>query len=191
MKYLTLIRHGQTTGDVENRFGGDYEDHLTKLGKDQSRQLAEELAPLHIDKFFISPRLRAQETATILNTFMEIEGSIDVHLRERNAYGILTGMTHQEAQEKHPEEYELIKDYKNCIEGAESYEKFKFRVEGVYNKVGTVDLDHVALLTHSGVIRCMFREVFQFGEIKEIGDCSWATIDLETHKIVNLTRIKL
>ena len=37
---IYLIRHGQTTGDIEDRFGGDYDDHLTRLGKSQSQNLA-------------------------------------------------------------------------------------------------------------------------------------------------------
>ena len=39
---IYLIRHGQTTGDVEDRYGGDYDDRLTDLGKQQSQNLASE-----------------------------------------------------------------------------------------------------------------------------------------------------
>ena len=36
---IYLVRHGQTTGDLENRYGGDYDDHLTELGKQQSAEV--------------------------------------------------------------------------------------------------------------------------------------------------------
>jgi len=30
---IFLIRHGETTGDIENRYGGSYDDHLTEMGR--------------------------------------------------------------------------------------------------------------------------------------------------------------
>lgn len=33
---IYLIRHGESTSDVENRYGGTYNDHLTQKGKAQS-----------------------------------------------------------------------------------------------------------------------------------------------------------
>lgn len=40
---IFLCRHGQTTGDIEDRYGGDYDDHLTDLGKTQAEELANKL----------------------------------------------------------------------------------------------------------------------------------------------------
>jgi broad specificity phosphatase PhoE len=40
---IFLIRHGETTGDIEDRFGGDYDDHLTEKGRAQSQELAKGL----------------------------------------------------------------------------------------------------------------------------------------------------
>ena len=39
-----MCRHGQTTGDIEDRYGGDYDDHLTEVGKQQSMILTENLS---------------------------------------------------------------------------------------------------------------------------------------------------
>lgn len=33
---IYLIRHGQTTGDVEDRYGGAYDDELTDKGKNEA-----------------------------------------------------------------------------------------------------------------------------------------------------------
>ena len=41
---IYLIRHGETTGDIENRYGGDFEDHLSEKGTKQSHELAKKLA---------------------------------------------------------------------------------------------------------------------------------------------------
>jgi len=46
---IYLIRHGQTTGDLGDRYGGDYEDHLTEEGKKQSQKLANKLKNKNIE----------------------------------------------------------------------------------------------------------------------------------------------
>ena len=39
---IFIVRHGETTGDLEDRYGGDYEDHLTLHGKEESKEAASE-----------------------------------------------------------------------------------------------------------------------------------------------------
>lgn len=53
--HLIVIRHGQTTGDVEDRCGGAYDDLLSPEGEAQVRQLAEELAGKGIQQIYTSP----------------------------------------------------------------------------------------------------------------------------------------
>lgn len=38
---IYLIRHGQTTGDVEDRYGGAYNDELSAKGKVQTHELGD------------------------------------------------------------------------------------------------------------------------------------------------------
>ena len=59
-----LLRHGQTTGDIEDRFGGTYEDHLTQAGKKQAEELGKKLKGEGIEKVFVSPRIRAIDTVS-------------------------------------------------------------------------------------------------------------------------------
>ncbi len=40
---IYLIRHGQTTGDVENRYGGSYDDELSDKGEIQVHELADRI----------------------------------------------------------------------------------------------------------------------------------------------------
>jgi broad specificity phosphatase PhoE len=40
---IFLIRHGETTGDEEDRYGGSYDDYLTDLGKEQLEVTANNL----------------------------------------------------------------------------------------------------------------------------------------------------
>ena len=58
---IYLIRHGQTTGDVEDRYGGDYDDHLTELGRNQSNDLGVKLQNLGIEIFLLAQRLEPKK----------------------------------------------------------------------------------------------------------------------------------
>ena len=58
---IIFIRHGETTGDIENRYGGDYDDHLTEKGIEQAEQLAEELEAKHLEVLITSPMQHRRE----------------------------------------------------------------------------------------------------------------------------------
>jgi broad specificity phosphatase PhoE len=60
---IFFIRHGETTGDVENLYGGIYDDHLSPKGRDQAQRLAIVLKDKGIERIFSSPLIRAKETA--------------------------------------------------------------------------------------------------------------------------------
>lgn len=173
---IFFIRHGQTTGDVEDRYGGDYDDHLTKLGEEQAQKLAENLQHVGIDKIFTSPLMRARETAELVNRKLNQGVEIVNELRERNHNGILSGMIRSEAREKYPQEVEKVKDYKTTAQGGEDYENFKGRVVKILGKL--VDMPHqsIAIITHGGPIKAIFREILNKGEV-DIQDCGYAVID--------------
>lgn len=177
------MRHGQTTGDVENRYGGDYDDHLTDLGKRQSAELAEKLKDKGIQIIFVSPRTRAQETAKILSETLEVTSKTIEDIRERNAYGVLTGMTTQEAKAKYPQFVEKVKNYQETVEGAEPYVLFKKRIISAFARITKEPYESVAVVTHSGPIRCLFREVLTHNELESLGDCAFFTLRSEDGKI--------
>ena len=132
---IIFIRHGQTTGDVEDRYGGDYDDHLTPEGFKQVEQLAEELKDKKIDTIITSPMMRACETAGVLMEKYSIGVGPEQRFKERNQYGILTGIIKSEAKQEYPELVEKLKDRLNTIEGAESYEDFRDRVTEAFDRI--------------------------------------------------------
>lgn len=173
---IYLMRHGQTTGDIEDRYGGDYEDHLTELGKSQAIELAGKIADYKIEKLYYSPRIRATETAEIIKNKLNIPIEVQDDLRERNAYGILTGQIKAEAKEKHADLVEMLKNPKATITGAEKYEDFKNRVVNIFNKVAESQNETIGILTHGGIISCFLREVIG-RERKTLADCAIIKLD--------------
>ncbi len=175
---IFVIRHGETTGDIEDRYGGDYDDHLSPKGEAQSQALALELKNKGLEVIFTSPLLRAQETTEFISRETGAPLVILPDLKERNQYGILTGMKKEKALLEHPAEVELLKSRYNTIEGAESYEDFSARIARAFKKA-TTEHTHAAIgmLWHGGPMRVLFRDVLTMGELKEIGDCSWVHLE--------------
>lgn len=174
---IFLIRHGESTSDVENRYGGDYDDHLTEKGKRQALELVDDLKAFGIQKIFSSPRLRVKETADILSEILNCELQINYDLRERNAYGILTGMVKEQAKSKYPEQVKMLIDYKSTIEGAETYEHLFERVRNVLQEITNTPYETIAIISHGGFMRCVFRDILNIGELKELGDCAFVELE--------------
>lgn len=186
------MRHGQTTGDIEDRYGGDYEDHLTDLGKTQAKELANKLLNLSIEKIYYSPRIRATETAEIIEQVTKIPLELKNDLRERNAYGILTGKLKSESEKKYPDLIELLKNPKATISGAEDYKDFKNRVKSVFDKITNSGLNTVGIVTHGGFISCFLREIIGL-ERKSLGDCAMIELEYKDGKftIINSDGLEL
>lgn len=62
---LYLARHGESEGNVKRLFYGVTDLALTERGRAQARELGEKLAGIHIDRCFVSPLSRADETARL------------------------------------------------------------------------------------------------------------------------------
>jgi broad specificity phosphatase PhoE len=171
---LYLVRHGQTTGDIEERYGGSYDDHLTDLGRRQSRSVVEALAGAQLTVVYSSPLNRAKETAAIIATALGLPREVLPDFRECNRYGILSGMVRREALQAHPEEVAKLAHLQDTVTGAESYAEFKQRVTQAFELLhGRVLNRPAALVTHGGVFRLLFREILDLGETS-IDDCAVA-----------------
>lgn len=62
------------------------------------------------------------------------------------------------------------------MDGAEDYESFARRIKSALEKMDSSKYQTVAVVTHGGPIRYIFREILKEGEV-EIGDCAFAKLD--------------
>ena len=155
---IFLIRHGETTGDIEDRYGGFYDDHLTERGRAQLKETAQKLDGIQADVIFSSSLIRAKESAEILNEVLHTEIVLSDGLKERN-YGVLGGLTKSEAKERFPEATELHKDYSNTDPEGESWEEFTQRVLSAFASIVSQPLQTVVIVGHGGSIKTILRHV--------------------------------
>lgn len=174
---IYLIRHGESTGDVEGRYGGAYDDDLSEKGITQAQALADKLSDSGIQIIFSSPLKRAQQTAKILASKLNCKVKTIKDLRERNKNGILTGMTKKEALQKYPELVEKLKDYRNQIERAESQEDFSERIKKTFMEiVSNENYPTIGIVTHGMPFWVIFADILK-SNISSIGDCAYATLN--------------
>jgi broad specificity phosphatase PhoE len=173
---LFFIRHGETTGDVEDRYGGAYDDVLSPEGERQVEQLVSELQDRGIQKIFSSPLKRARQTAEGLASAIGCEVIVIDNLRERSQYGPLTGMVKAEAKAQYPDLVKQVKDRLNTLPAAESYSEASERTTAAYHDVLAQAGPCAAVVWHGGGMRVLFRDILQMGELNKIGDCCWVEL---------------
>lgn len=108
MSKLILLRHGQSTWNLENRFTGWVDVELTPQGEAEAAQSGEKIkmAGIHLDRAFTSVLKRAIETLNICLRSAGQEGipiEYDQALNERH-YGDLQGLNKAETAEKFGED---------------------------------------------------------------------------------------
>ncbi len=69
---LYLVRHGQSAGNAEGRFGGHSPTPLSKLGHEQAEITAKALAKERITAIYSSDLLRAVQTAEPLAELLNL-----------------------------------------------------------------------------------------------------------------------
>ncbi len=101
---FVFLRHGESVGNVEERFQGQTEYALTERGRQQAQALAERWARegMSLDLAITSPLARARETATIIAGVLGMPVEEDPIWLERDV-GDLAGYTREESLEKYPD----------------------------------------------------------------------------------------
>ena len=151
---LYLIRHGQSAGNAEGRFGGHSPTPLSKLGEEQARITAQQLAREKIDVIYSSDLLRAVKTAEPLAELLDLPIIKTDAFRERKV-GVLEGLTFDESKEKHPKDYYALvnRNIQHVITGGESYRQLLRRATGALREILQIHRgEKVAIFSHTGAI---------------------------------------
>ena len=151
---VLLIRHGQSQGNAERRFGGHSPTPLSERGRSQAEATARALAAEKFAALYSSDLLRAVETAEPLARAVGLEIRQTSAFRERSV-GQMEGLTFEEAAELYPDEYGALlrRDFDHVLLGGESYRQLLDRAA---RELDRAILEHagatIALFSHTGTI---------------------------------------
>jgi len=106
---VIIVRHGETDWNRIGRIQGHREIDLNPRGRDQANALAKCLAGERLDAIFSSDLARAHTTARAIAARIRRKVVTDLRLRECHL-GVLTGLTHGEAEVLHPEAYAIYRN---------------------------------------------------------------------------------
>ncbi|HEX8719330.1 MAG TPA: histidine phosphatase family protein [Pyrinomonadaceae bacterium] len=151
---VLLVRHGQSQGNAERRFGGHSQTPLSALGRVQAEATALALAREGVTAVYSSDLPRALQTAGPLARAAGLEVRATAALRERSV-GLMEGLTFEEAAAAHPAEYAALlrRDFEHVLAGGESYRQLLNRAAAELDRAvrehrgGTL-----ALFSHTGTI---------------------------------------
>ena len=151
---VLLVRHGQSQGNAEQRFGGHSPTPLSELGRRQAEATGRALANERVTAVYSSDLLRAVQTAEPLARATGLDITRTPALRERSV-GLMEGLTFEEAAAAHPEEYAALlrRDFERVLAGGESYRQLLDRAAAELDRAverhrgGTL-----ALFSHAGTI---------------------------------------
>jgi broad specificity phosphatase PhoE len=151
---LFLVRHGQSAGNAEGRFGGHSATPLSELGFEQARITAEALARENINAIYSSDLLRAVQTAEPLSKLTGLPIITKQEFRERNV-GVLEGLTFDESKQEYPNDYYALvnRNIHHVITKGESYTNLLDRIKGELRDIIRRHRgERVAIFTHTGAL---------------------------------------
>ena len=178
---LFLVRHGQSTYNLENRFTGWKDVDLTELGRSQAIEAGNILNGINFDSCFTSNLKRAQNTLDLILGQMKHSPDIqrDEALNERD-YGDLIGQNKAEAAEKFGKEQVQIwrRSFDVPPPGGESLKMTADRTLPYYRDVIYPEVlsgKNIAISAHGNSIRAIVMDIFDLSPEQilktEIGWC--------------------
>ena len=159
---ICLVRHGETTWNVEKRIQGQIDIGLNAAGLSQAEAAAVWLAGEPVTALYSSDLLRTRQTAERLAASLKLHPTLRPEFRERR-YGIFEGLTYDESRARYPAEYlafeRRVPDFV-IPQGGESLQQLYDRVRAGLQRIA---FDHrgqtVVVVTHGGVLDIVNRLV--------------------------------
>jgi len=151
---VLLIRHGQSKGNAERRFGGHTATPLSARGRNQALATARVLKSEKITAIYSSDLARAMDTARPLANLTGLPVNGTTAFRERSV-GVMEGLTFEDAAQQHPEQYAALlrRDFEHVLTGGESYRELLDRARQKLDEIIAENSGgRIALFSHTGTI---------------------------------------
>lgn len=187
-KTFFVFRHGETELNAKQVWQGTSANpDLNEKGKIQAEELAKKLANYGIEEMYVSPFLRAQSTAEIVNKTLHVALATRENLHEC-CFGEAEGHTMTEIGNRWPQLmhdvlYPTPQTWDSKYPGDDSESKHQ-----VFDRVNKVLLDiahsspckNIGISTHGGVMSSLLAGLDSYGI--SLPNCCVAQIDYDSEK---------
>lgn len=153
---LFLVRHGQTTANLNKIYAGQTDVPLTEQGRKEAESILPVLAEFSFDRVYSSDLSRAVDTQRLA-----LPGAVAIQtplLREFDV-GRLAGRTFDEVSAQTSEEFRWKRDYTSF--GGESAEMVSQRLRQFLSSLEADPCDTAIAFVHNGIMNMMLRLVLR------------------------------
>lgn len=189
-KRLYLLRHGQTDANVSNIIAGQRPDMpLNETGLKQAELTAKALSQAVFHRIYMSPALRARQTAKQIfeHHVPTVFGNVEDCFREIN-FGVLEGLTFEKSKELYKDLLETYRDYPSLCAFPEG-ESMNEAYERISRCINKILIEHpqnesILIVSHGGTMALIFLYLFDMDMDKMFhairhNNCGLSIIDLE------------
>lgn len=150
---LYVVRHGQTNYNELGLCNSDpkVNVHLTKVGIDQAKKLADRLKEVKIDQVFVSELKRTKQTAQIINKLHNAPVTVDVRLND-----IQFGFEGRHYGEYHSALEKADDKWTARFNGGESIKDLRERTQRFLDDLKAEDYHTVLIVTSGGVMQAIY-----------------------------------
>jgi glucosyl-3-phosphoglycerate phosphatase len=180
---LVLLRHGQTSWNLEGRAQGHSDVELDDTGHAQAAAVAPYLAGLAPALLWSSDLARARQTAEYVAKEAPVGLRLDPRLREFDL-GERTGLTMTEFADAYPEEYRQFRaGHYDVVPGGEAHADVVARVTAcVEDALAALSPGECGVVvSHGGSLKVSVLELLGWSEgaaasLQALDNCGWAAI---------------
>lgn len=179
MTRIILVRHGETTWNIEGRYQGQEDTHLSERGLKQGAMLAEGLRHIHIDRCISSPLQRSYKTCQLCAELHQLPVETDERLLEIN-HGSWEGILAPEIAAKYPKEFAFWHTKPHLVQmpdGGENLEDVRHRVRAAFDEYAEKYPNETILVAaHDAVNKAIICDLMgagmeHFWQIKQDNTC--------------------
>ena len=172
-----LVRHGESEGNLTNRFAGQIDVPLTETGRKQAECTGEYLKNEKIDVFYSSQLTRAYETACTVAKHHNKPVTKVKGLNEING-GQWENKTYPQIKEAFPESYNLWQNNIGLVkcDGGENVEQVQQRVYSAIQKIAEENAGKTVFIGFHGMaLRSFITKIMGISLEKMHTDSVWAS----------------
>ncbi len=179
MTRIILVRHGETTWNVEGRYQGQEDTPLSERGLEQGRLLAQGLKNIPIDRAFSSPLKRSFQTCQFCAELHGLDVTADARLSEIN-HGSWEGRLAADIEAAYPETFARWHTTPHLVQmpdGGENLEDVRCRVRAAFDDYVAQYPDETLLVAaHDAVNKAIICDLMGIGmehfwQIKQDNTC--------------------
>lgn len=151
---LTLVRHGETSANLDGVWHGSTDTPLTERGRRQAERVAGFLAERHRDAtaLYSSPLARARDTASVISAQLGLPLVIDQDLAEYHL-GSWEGLSYADLHDKHRLWDRMKEDPDFAPHGGETPRNVVERLTGSLRRIAARHTDErVVVVAHGGAL---------------------------------------